>query len=94
MCFLVILGLLMGWVESPRRGLSDGAEARLEGEALRAPGSEESVGGEPGRCVASASSLSPLSGIPEMYLRPELIPVKSDGLPAVAEAERVVRSRR
>lgn len=32
--------------------------------------------------------------IPEMFLRPELIPVKSDGLPAVAEAERVVRSRR
>ena len=30
--------------------------------------------------------------IPEMYLRPELIPVKSDGLPTVAEAERVVRA--
>ena len=32
--------------------------------------------------------------IPEMYLRPELIPVKGDGLPAVAEAEKVVRSGR
>ncbi|KKL97256.1 hypothetical protein LCGC14_1836300 [marine sediment metagenome] len=38
--------------------LSDGDEARLEGEALRAPGSEESAGGEPGRRVASAPSLS------------------------------------
>ena len=38
--------------------LSDGDEARLEGEALRAPGSEESAGGEPGRRVASPPSLS------------------------------------
>ena len=28
--------------------------------------------------------------IPEMFLRPELIPVESDGLPAVEEAERVL----
>ncbi len=37
---------------------------------------------------------APLPEPPEIYLRPELIPVKADGLPAVAEAERVVRSGR
>lgn len=37
------------------------AGARLEGEALRAPGSEESAGGEPGRCVAPAAA-PPASG--------------------------------
>jgi hypothetical protein len=95
---LVILGIYMGWVEAvygkrpePRgRGLSDGAEddggSRI-GE--RPPLPEARIGHD-----SSASSLSSLPPIPEFYLRPELIPVKGDGLPAVAEAERVVRSRR
>ncbi len=73
------------------RGLSDAAEERLAGEALRAPGSKESAGGEPGRCVPLASSLSPLPDIPEMFLRPELIPIKEPDGAAVLEAERVLR---
>ena len=38
--------------------LGAAAEARLAGEALRAPGSEESAGGEPGRRVASTAAPS------------------------------------
>ncbi len=43
---------------------------------------------------ASIPDSDVISKPPEFLLRPELIPVKGDGLPAVAEAERVVRSRR
>ena len=85
MCFLVILGLLMGWLSERDRELSDGAEAVL---AVRPMPNTVAHRG------SSAPSLSPLPGISEFYLRPELIPVKGDGLPAVAEAERVVRSGR
>lgn len=40
-------------------GTGAAAEARLVGEAPRAPGGEESAGGEPGRCVASAAAPAP-----------------------------------
>ena len=93
MCFLVILGLLMRWLSERDRGLSDGAEAGRAGTKEAVPPKAE-ASGYPSQRSSSASSLSPLPDIPEIYLLPQLIPVKGDGLPAVAEAERVVRSRR
>ena len=78
MCFLVILGLLMGWL-SPQRD--------------RPASISDSDGADPPKSLSEKQAWAPPS-IPEMYLLPQRIPVKSDGLPAVAEAERVVRSRR
>ena len=80
MCFLVILGLLMGWVESAAhpsvRDIPEPVEQDMDGE------------------LVEHDWYCPLPKPPEMYLLPQRIPVKGDGLPAVAEAERVVRSRR
>ena len=84
MCFLVILGLLMGWLSPSESDAGEGssmAERRL-GKIASHP------------IPADAGSNPAPMPIPEMYLLPQRIPVKGDGLPAVAEAERVVRSRR
>jgi len=66
------------------RGLSDGAEG---------PEKVTPTKGLPRRQGpdTSASSLSPLPDPPEMYLRPELIPIKELDGAAVEEAERVLR---
>ena len=76
-CWLVALGLLMGWLSPSNPAY------RQAGDEPREPAVE--IRWPSGKAISS---------IPEMYLRPELIPVKGDGLPAVKEAERVVRSRR
>ena len=78
MCFLVILGLLMGWLSPPDPAYRQAGDKPRDIPTTHSD-SESYLGAQ---------------GIPEFYLRPELIPVKGDGLPAVAEAERVVRSRR
>ena len=73
------------------RGLSDGAEAGRAGTKGAVPPKAEAPG-YPSQQSSSASSLNPLSDIPEMFLRPELITTvrEPDGA-AVEEAERVLR---
>lgn len=65
------------------RGLSAAAEERGRGSdsaELSIPKTE-----------SSAAALSPLPDPPEMYLRPELIPIQEPDGAAVEEAERVLR---
>ncbi len=74
--YLVMLGVYMGWVESVH---SD------KGASI-----PDSGGADPPKSVSGKQTSAP-PDIPELYLRPELIPIEEPDGAAVEEAERVLR---
>lgn len=69
------------------RGLSDGAEGSAVNDSPK--GTALHLGGI--SASPSAPSLSPLPDPPEMYLRPELIPIKEPDGDTPATADKYVR---
>ena len=101
MCFLVILGLLMGWVESAAhpsvRDIPEPVEQDMDGEPCASI--PDSGGADPLKSVSEKQASAPphahhapLPGIPEFYLLPQRIPVKEpDDTPQLAD--KYVRSK-